>query len=281
MQSVGENPSSDQLPAVEADASARAHRRRWVLEALEFERSRESSLRDRVEEVSAELEGPRIDAEVFARISAEDAEVIRAAFGEDAGPPELGYEEEVARALEDDDEVDPKAQRRELLEELARLRGEIDDSRRRQRAFEHYMDALWTNKEASMAALTPDVRKVIEGKSFWHVATVNPNGSPQVSPVWAHLRDDKILINSIEGRKKPRNLKHEPRVSLAWHDPENPYHSILIKGRVVETITDEQADSDIDMLSEKYLGQTPYPYRTPGERRVTFLIEPDHVMVNE
>jgi PPOX class probable F420-dependent enzyme len=132
-----------------------------------------------------------------------------------------------------------------------------------------------------MAKLSAEVRKVIEGKNFWHVATVNPDGSPQVSPVWAHLRGDKILINSFFGRKKPRNIEHEPRISLAWHDPENPYHSILIKGRVIETITGGQADSDIDMLSEKYVGQTPYPFRTPGERRVTFLIEPEHVMVNE
>jgi hypothetical protein len=123
---------------------ARAQRRRWALEALEFERSRESELRERLEDVSAELEGPRIDEEILARITPADAAVIRSALGEESTPAaELDYGEEVARALdEDDDPADPEAERRELVDELARLRAEIDDSRRRQQAFEHYLDAL-------------------------------------------------------------------------------------------------------------------------------------------
>jgi PPOX class probable F420-dependent enzyme len=132
-----------------------------------------------------------------------------------------------------------------------------------------------------MAELNAKVRNVVEGKNFWFVATVSPDGSPQVSPVWAHVRGDRIFINTALGRKKQRNIEQEPRVALAWHDPENPYHSILIKGRVVETITDDRADADIDTLSDKYLGQTPYPFRAPGERRMTFVIQPEHVMVNE
>jgi PPOX class probable F420-dependent enzyme len=131
-----------------------------------------------------------------------------------------------------------------------------------------------------VAKLSDDVNQVVKGKSFWHLATLNPDGSPQVSPVWVDLRDGKILVNSHLGRKKPRNIAHDPRVSLAWQDPDSPYHHILIRGRVVETINGEQADADIDMLSEKYLEQTPYP-RGPGEQRVTFLIEADHVIVNE
>jgi hypothetical protein len=123
---------------------ARAQRRRWALEALDFERSRESLLREQLEEVSAELEGPRIDAEIFTRMTPADAAVIRSVLGEEStAAAELGFGEEIARALdEDDDAPDPDAARRELVDELARLRGEIDDSRRRQQAFEHYLDAL-------------------------------------------------------------------------------------------------------------------------------------------
>ena len=123
---------------------ARAQRRRWALEALEFERSRESELRERLEDVSAELEGPRIDEEIFALITPADAAVIRSALGEESPPAaELGFGEEVARALdEDDDPADPEVARQELVDELARLRAEIDDSRRCQQAFEHYLDAL-------------------------------------------------------------------------------------------------------------------------------------------
>ena len=122
---------------------ARAQRRRWALEALEFERSRESLLRERLEEVSAELEGPRIDEEILARITPADAAVIRSALGEEPDPAaELGFGDEIARALDEDDAPDPDAERRELVDELARLRAEIDDSRRCQQAFEHYLDAL-------------------------------------------------------------------------------------------------------------------------------------------
>ena len=105
--------------------------------------------------------------------------------------------------------------------------------------------------------LSEDVRKALEGKNFWHLATVNPSGSPQVTTVWVHTREGKILVNSALGRVKPRNIEHDP----------------------VETIVGEQAEADIDSLAEKYIGQTPYPWRGDGERRVTFLIEPTHAMV--
>jgi hypothetical protein len=143
MQSVERNSSSDYPGAVEADAAARTQRRRWALEALEFERSRESALRDRLEEVSAELEGARIDAEIFARMSPADVEVVRSVLGDGSGPEaELAFEEEITRAWEDDEAPDPEAERGVLVDELVRLRDEIDDSRRRQQAFEHYLGAL-------------------------------------------------------------------------------------------------------------------------------------------
>jgi pyridoxine/pyridoxamine 5'-phosphate oxidase len=65
--------------------------------------------------------------------------------------------------------------------------------------------------------LSDDVRHSLEGKNFWHLATVNPTGSPQVTTVWVHTRDDKILVNSALGRVKPRNIEHNPRVALSWN----------------------------------------------------------------
>jgi PPOX class probable F420-dependent enzyme len=126
--------------------------------------------------------------------------------------------------------------------------------------------------------LSGDVREALEAPNFWHLATVNPDGSAQSTAVWVHTRGDQILVNSALIRKKPRNIAAEPRVALSWHEHKGTsYHSIGIQGRVVETIVGEQAEADIDMLAEKYIGQTPYPWRSPGERRVTFLIEPRHV----
>jgi hypothetical protein len=92
------------------------------------------------------------------------------------------------------------------------------------------------------------------------------------------MRGDRILVNSALGRKKPRNLQNDPRVAMSWHTHEGGgYHSAGIQGRVVETYTGDRAEKDIDDLAQKYLGQSPYPWRAPGEQRISFLVEPTHV----
>ena len=85
-----------------------------------------------------------------------------------------------------------------------------------------------------MAVDLPDkIRKAIEGPQFWALATTNPDGSPQVSTVWVKPKDGNILVNSALGRKKPRNLEHEPRVALSWHGAtDSGYESYGIQGIV-------------------------------------------------
>jgi PPOX class probable F420-dependent enzyme len=128
-----------------------------------------------------------------------------------------------------------------------------------------------------MAALPDNARDAFEDTNFWALATLNPDGSPQCTTVWAHARDGKIIVNTALGRKKPRNLERDPRVALSTHWDNGGYHSISIQGRVVETILGDQAEQDIDDLAQKYIGQSPYPWRSPGEQRVTYVIEADHV----
>ena len=130
-----------------------------------------------------------------------------------------------------------------------------------------------------MAVELPEsIRKALQEPNFWHVATVNPDGSPQSSAVWVDMRGDRILVNSALGRKKPRNIERDPRVAMSFHyHDDSGYHSGGIQGRVVETYTGDQAEKDIDDLAQKYIGQSPYPWRSPGEQRITFLIEPTHV----
>jgi PPOX class probable F420-dependent enzyme len=131
-----------------------------------------------------------------------------------------------------------------------------------------------------MAELPESVREALDDKNFWHLATVNPDGSPQTTPVWVSTRDGKILVNTALGRKKPRNIEREPRVALSWHGtgPDGGYRNIQIQGKVVDTITGDQAEQDIDMLASKYIGQDVYPWRAPGENRVTYLIEPVRIL---
>ncbi len=128
-----------------------------------------------------------------------------------------------------------------------------------------------------MAELNDAARSALEGKTFWSLATINPDGTPQSSVVWVQLRDGKILVNTALGRRKPRNLERNPNVALTWFDPENPYQTISIQGRVAESYTGDQAEADIDTAAQKYLGQDTYPWRQDGETRVSYLIEPVHV----
>ena len=109
-------------------------------------------------------------------------------------------------------------------------------------------------------------------KAFANLATLMPDGSPQVTPVWVDYDGTHILVNTAKGRVKDKNMRREPRVSLAIGDPENPYRYLEVRGRVVE-ITEAGADDQINRMAKKYLGQDVYPYRQPGETRVLYKIK--------
>jgi PPOX class probable F420-dependent enzyme len=116
---------------------------------------------------------------------------------------------------------------------------------------------------------------LFEKPTFAHLATLMPDGRPQVTPVWCDFDGTHIRINTAKGRQKDRNMRRDPRVSLSLMDPDNPYRYIEIRGRVAE-ITEDGADAHIDSLAKKYLGVDTYPYRGPNEVRVMYKIEPEH-----
>jgi PPOX class probable F420-dependent enzyme len=110
-------------------------------------------------------------------------------------------------------------------------------------------------------------------KAVANLATVMPDGTPQVTPVWFDYTGGKVRVNSAKGRVKTRNMTQGSAVALAILDPENPYRYIQIRGRVARVV-EEGASAHIDALTKKYLGQDKYPYSQPGEVRVMFEIEP-------
>ena len=126
------------------------------------------------------------------------------------------------------------------------------------------------------ATLSEEVRKLFLEPNFAHLATLMPDGSPQVTPVWVDLEDGRILINTAEGRAKPRNVRRDPRVAISVAKQDNPYTAASVRGRVVE-MRHEGADQLIDKLAKKYIGQDRYPWRRPGEQRVIMVIEPEHI----
>jgi PPOX class probable F420-dependent enzyme len=127
-----------------------------------------------------------------------------------------------------------------------------------------------------MAEVIPEkYRDLFDKKAFASLGTVMPDGRPQVTPVWIDLIDGLLVINSAKGRQKDKNLRRDPRVSLAVIDPDNPYRYLEIRGRVVE-ITEKGAAEHIHKMAKKYLGVDKYPYAQPGEVRVLYKVQPEH-----
>jgi PPOX class probable F420-dependent enzyme len=124
------------------------------------------------------------------------------------------------------------------------------------------------------AAIPEKYLDLFQKKTFASLGTLMPDGQPQVTPVWVDFDGKHVVVNSAKGRVKDRNMRRDPRVSMALIDPDNPYRHLQVQGRVVE-ITENGADQHIDKMAKKYLGQDKYPFRQPGEVRVLYKIEPD------
>jgi PPOX class probable F420-dependent enzyme len=118
--------------------------------------------------------------------------------------------------------------------------------------------------------------ELLKKKAFAHLATLMPDGQPQVTPVWVDYDGRHVLINTAAGRQKDKNLERDGRVSLSILDPDNPYKYLEVRGHVVER-TRTGAEEHIDAMAKKYLDKEKYPFRQPGEVRVLFKIEPEHV----
>lgn len=117
---------------------------------------------------------------------------------------------------------------------------------------------------------------MLEAKNFVYLATVNPDGTPQVTPTWVDTDGRHVLINTALGRVKQRNVEKNPNVALAVTEQSNPYNWVMILGKVVDQVTGRTAEDHIDKMEKKYRGRDRYPSRRPGEKRVILKIEPVH-----
>jgi PPOX class probable F420-dependent enzyme len=110
-------------------------------------------------------------------------------------------------------------------------------------------------------------------KALAHIATIQPDGSPQVTPVWFDYTNGVVRVNTAKGRIKARNLSVGSKVALSIVDPDNAYRYIQIRGAVSKESTDG-ADAHIDSLAKKYLGKDVYPWHSDKETRVIYEITP-------
>ena len=124
--------------------------------------------------------------------------------------------------------------------------------------------------------IPPEVRALLEGPNFVHLATVGPNGNPSTMAVWVGLEGDHVLVCTGATTKKARDAAHNPHVALSVTNHDNPYESASLRGTVVEIRNDDHL-TDMDPISVVYTGK-PFPFRAPG--RVTLVIAIDSVRHN-
>jgi PPOX class probable F420-dependent enzyme len=123
--------------------------------------------------------------------------------------------------------------------------------------------------------LNPDVRRVLDGASIAHLATVLPDGSPHTTPVYVGTHGDRIVFFTGPGMRKARNLRRDPRMALSIAPADNPFEPVIVRGRVEEWIEGDAAWEIIDQMSMKYIGA---PYSRELER-VVGVIEPERQTV--
>jgi PPOX class probable F420-dependent enzyme len=112
-----------------------------------------------------------------------------------------------------------------------------------------------------------------EKKALANLATIQPDGSPQVTPVWFDYVDGVVRVNTAKGRIKARNLSVGSKVAMSIVDPDNDYRYIQIRGAVTKE-TEDGAVAHIDSLAKKYLGKDVYPWHDPKSTRVIYEITP-------
>src|SRR4051794_29584411 len=106
-----------------------------------------------------------------------------------------------------------------------------------------------------------------------HLATARPDGQLQSNPVWYEWDGTHLKISQTRSRQKIRNMQHDPHVALSIADPDNPYRYLEVRG-VVDKVEDDLDCGFIDDLSERYMGQRPYPHHQPEDERVIVYIRP-------
>lgn len=124
--------------------------------------------------------------------------------------------------------------------------------------------------------LSEELLALLRQPSICYIATTMDDGSPQLTQIWVDTDGQHVIINTVEGYVKVRNVERDPRVAVAISDPDNPSRYFQVRGRVVEMTTDGGAEH-IEKLAQKYLG-APYPWFGGRDQvRVIMMIKPEKI----
>ena len=122
------------------------------------------------------------------------------------------------------------------------------------------------------------VVKLFSEKNLVFIATIMPDGSPQLSPVWANYENGYVLVNTAEGRIKHKNILRDPRVAVSVVSANNPLDMTTIRGVVEELIPDYEY-KHADRLTQQYMNRSHYPFKQNTEKRTILKIKPNKVFV--
>ena len=122
-----------------------------------------------------------------------------------------------------------------------------------------------------------ELSRLFQFRNIAYLGTLSKDGSPHITPVWAEMVGDLIMINTFEESAKIRHISKDKRIALSLVDQNNPFSMVSIKGKVVEQ-TSEGADEHLKKLAKRYLGIGKYYYRKPNHKRVILKLKPEKIM---
>ncbi len=128
-----------------------------------------------------------------------------------------------------------------------------------------------------MTALPEDAKKWLDQPYFVTLATLNADGSPQLTVHWVARDGDDVLMSTVRGRVHEENLRRDPRASVLLYPPEDPYRYVEVRGPV--TLTESGGRELIDDLAEKYRGVRPYAWDSDDAVRVVIRLTPEKVVL--
>jgi PPOX class probable F420-dependent enzyme len=124
--------------------------------------------------------------------------------------------------------------------------------------------------------LPEDLIALLRQPSPCYLATTMPDGSPQLTQTWVDTDGEHVLINTVDGFQKIKNVARDPRVAVNVSDPANPFRYYGIRGEVID-VTAEGGVEHIESLAQRYLGG-PYPwYGGRDQVRVILTIRADKI----
>jgi len=127
-----------------------------------------------------------------------------------------------------------------------------------------------------VARLTDKQARLFQDRNFGAVATIRPDGTPHVTPVWVDYDGEHVVFNTATGRAKWRHMRRDPRVTIEVYAQDDPYEYVTVTG-TAELVEGDEANHHIDKLSEKYTGNPKFQSHRPGERRVIVRVTPERV----